>query len=81
MCMLLFHDICPTGNSYQSLYYQFRIGRTTIGKIIPYTCSAIYRALNYKYIKVYSWVVYEVMNSVNNNKKHLKSVSHKLLKH
>ena len=65
-CKLLFHDIRPTGNSYQSLEYQYRIGRTTMGKIIPYTCSAIYIALKDKYIKVYSWAVYEVMNSVNN---------------
>ena len=46
-----FDDICPTGNSYQSLEYQYSIGRTTMVKIIPYTCSAIYLALKDKYIK------------------------------
>ena len=43
--MLLFHDMCPTGNSYQSVEYQYIIGRTTIGKIIPDTFSAVYLAL------------------------------------
>ena len=52
-CKLLVHDICPTGNSYQSLEYQYRIGHPTIEKkIIPYTCSAIYLALKDRYIKV-----------------------------
>ena len=64
-CKLLFYDICPTGISYQSLEALYIIGYTTVGKIIPYTCSAIYLALNDKYIKVKSWAVYEVINSVN----------------
>ena len=33
---------------------------------MPDTCSAIYLALKDKYIKVYCWTVFEVMNSVNN---------------
>ena len=37
--------VLTVGNSYQSLEYQHRIGHTTIEKIIPYTCSAIYLAL------------------------------------
>ena len=40
-CNLLYHDLCPTGNSYQFLEYQYRIGWTTIGMIIPDTRSAL----------------------------------------
>ncbi|KAL8567149.1 hypothetical protein ACOMHN_033051 [Nucella lapillus] len=41
-----------TGDSYQSLCFMYRIGRTTLGKIIPETCTAIVTALKDKYMKV-----------------------------
>ncbi|KAK7461651.1 hypothetical protein BaRGS_00038600 [Batillaria attramentaria] len=40
-----------SGDSYQSLSFLYRIGRTTLGEIIPHTCRMIVKALD-KYIKV-----------------------------
>ena len=41
-----------TGESYESLMYQFRIHRTTIGRFIPQVSRAIYAALKDEYLKV-----------------------------
>ena len=41
-----------TGDTYQSLMYQFRIHRTTISQIIQEVCSAIYKALQPDYMKL-----------------------------
>ena len=38
--------------SYESLMYQFRIHRTTIGRFIPQVSRAIYAALKDEYLKV-----------------------------
>ena len=35
-----------------SLAFQFRIGLSTVSKIIPETCEAIYKVLQEKYLKV-----------------------------
>ncbi|XP_062389288.1 uncharacterized protein LOC134077601 [Sardina pilchardus] len=40
-----------TGETFQSLSYQFRIGCSTIRAIIPETCAAIYQVLSEKYLK------------------------------
>ena len=40
------------GESYESLMYQFRIHRTTIGRFIPQVSRAIYAALKDEYLKV-----------------------------
>uniref|UniRef100_A0A8C4WX70 DDE Tnp4 domain-containing protein n=1 Tax=Eptatretus burgeri TaxID=7764 RepID=A0A8C4WX70_EPTBU len=40
-----------TGETYRSLSYQFRVGETTIGKIVPETCQAIYDLLRDEYMK------------------------------
>ena len=39
------HRFLATGNSYVDLYYQFRIGMSTLSNIIPETCLAIWTAL------------------------------------
>ena len=44
--------LCFTGDSYQSLSFFYRLGRTTIGEIVPETCTAIVKALKDKYLKV-----------------------------
>ena len=44
--------ICITGDSYQSLSYLYRIGRSTFGVLIPETCRAIYEVLKDTYMKV-----------------------------
>ena len=41
-----------TGESYESLMYQFRIHRTTIGRFVPTVCKAIYSCLQDKYFKM-----------------------------
>ena len=41
-----------TGESYESLQYQFRIHRTTIGRFVPLVCKAIYCCLKEKYLKM-----------------------------
>jgi hypothetical protein len=33
------------GNSYMSQQFQFRVANNTVGKIVPETCKAIFRAL------------------------------------
>ncbi|KAK9701028.1 hypothetical protein QE152_g30850 [Popillia japonica] len=40
-----------TGETYRSLMYSTRIHETTISKIIPETCSAIYKRLKGEYLK------------------------------
>lgn len=42
-----------TGGSYRGLHeYTARISRSSLTKIIPETCDAIYRALRNEYLKV-----------------------------
>lgn len=41
-----------SGETYTSLQYQFRIHKTTISKIVPETCHAIYKALKDEYLEV-----------------------------
>lgn len=41
-----------TGESFKSLEYQFRIGRTTISDIVLETCQAIFAALSPDFLKV-----------------------------
>ena len=41
-----------TGETYESLMYQFRIHRTTISQIIQEVCSAIYKVLQPDYMKL-----------------------------
>ena len=41
-----------TGESYESLQYQFWIHRTTIGRFVPLVCKAIYCCLKEKYLKM-----------------------------
>ena len=40
-----------TGESYESLMYQFRIHKTTISKIIQEVCIAIYKVLQPIYMR------------------------------
>ena len=44
--------LLATGESYESLWYQFRIHRTTIGRFVPLVCQAIYSCLKEKYLKI-----------------------------
>ena len=44
-----------TGETYESLMYQFRIHRTNISEIIKEVCSAIYKVLETDYMKVSSF--------------------------
>lgn len=44
--------IFPTGETYKSLAYLFRIGNNTIGQFVPETCAAIYHVLKGTYMKV-----------------------------
>ena len=41
-----------TGESYQSLQYQFRISRSTIGLFIPKVCKVIYEVLQQEYFSI-----------------------------
>ncbi|XP_026474284.1 uncharacterized protein LOC113382175 [Ctenocephalides felis] len=41
-----------TGDSYQSLSYLFRIPPTTISRIVPEVCDALYLELKNDYLKV-----------------------------
>ncbi|XP_025111385.1 uncharacterized protein LOC112574486 isoform X2 [Pomacea canaliculata] len=41
-----------TGDSYQSLCFLYRLGRSTIGEIIPDTCRAITAALKDQYLEL-----------------------------
>ena len=43
---------CLSGDSYQSLHYMYRIGRTTIGEIVEETCKALVTVLKDTYLKV-----------------------------
>ncbi|XP_035228586.1 uncharacterized protein LOC118200739 [Stegodyphus dumicola] len=40
-----------TGNSYSSLAYSFRVGKSTVGVVVPETCNAIWTALQPVYLK------------------------------
>lgn len=40
-----------TGESYESLMYQFRIHRTIIGRLISHLSRVIYAALKVEYLK------------------------------
>ena len=42
---MLFLRFLATGESYESLQYQFRIHRTTIGRFVPLVCKVIYSCL------------------------------------
>ena len=41
-----------TGESYESLMYQFRIHGTTIAKFVPEVCEAIYKQLKDTYLQL-----------------------------
>lgn len=41
-----------TGDSFKSLMYLFRVHQSTISKIIPEVCAAIYSALKDDFLKV-----------------------------
>ena len=45
-----------TGESYESLQYQFRIHRTTIALFIPFVCRKIYECLKEEYLKLPSTI-------------------------
>ena len=49
---MLFLRFLATGESYESLQYQLRIHRTTIGRFVPLICKAIYNCLKEKYLKM-----------------------------
>lgn len=40
-----------TGESFQSLSFQFRVGKTTIGEIVMEVCTVILDTLKEKYLK------------------------------
>lgn len=46
------------GESFTSLNFQFRVGKSTISQIVTETCEALYRALAKDYLKVMSKVHY-----------------------
>ena len=41
-----------TGETFESLMYQFRVHRTTIAAFIPEVCKAIYETLKEEYLKM-----------------------------
>ena len=41
-----------TGESYESLMYQFRVHESTISKFIPVVCHEIYRILKERYMRL-----------------------------
>lgn len=41
-----------TGETYKSLEYSFRVGQSTISKIVPEVCAAIYKNLKKEYLTV-----------------------------
>lgn len=41
-----------TGESFSSLHFQFKIGKSTISSIIPEVCQAIYDVLKIEYLSV-----------------------------
>ncbi|KAI4472002.1 hypothetical protein MML48_1g12228 [Holotrichia oblita] len=41
-----------TGESYKSLSFSFRVGHSTISRIVPEVCTAIYKNLKTTYLKV-----------------------------
>ncbi|KAK7481088.1 hypothetical protein BaRGS_00027628 [Batillaria attramentaria] len=41
-----------SGDSYQSLSFLYRIGRTTLGEIIPETCKVLIEVLQERHMKV-----------------------------
>ena len=43
-----------SGSSYTDLQYLYRVAKSTVAKIIPETCDAIYTALKNEYMKVYT---------------------------
>ena len=56
------------GESYKSLAYQFRVGKSTIGEIIPETCQAIYEVLKDKYFQVNAKIVRPIQFPLFRNK-------------
>ena len=48
---------CISGESFTSLQYLYRIGRTTIGEIVNETCVAIISSLQQDYMKVIKHLV------------------------
>ena len=48
--------ILASGESQQSLCYSFRLGKSTVSKIVAETCSAIYSCLKDTYLKsLHEW--------------------------
>lgn len=45
-----------TGRSYEDLKLTAAISAQSLGKIIPETCSAIYKVLRKKYLKVFIFI-------------------------
>ena len=41
-----------TGESYSSLMYQFRVGKSTISALIPEVCDAIYKQLESEVLRM-----------------------------
>ncbi|KAJ8043856.1 hypothetical protein HOLleu_11140 [Holothuria leucospilota] len=54
-----------TGETYRSLAFQFRLGETTIGKIVPETCDALYEVLKGKYFKVRKTMIQLTISILN----------------
>lgn len=52
-----------TGDSFMSLQYLFRIPQSTISKIIPEVCDAIYKVLLSDYFKVISSIFFNHFNN------------------
>lgn len=50
----------------KSLHYQFRLGHSTICKIIPEVCTAIYEELQQIYMKVQSMHLFFIVAQYNN---------------
>lgn len=46
------HFLYIVGESFSSLAFQNRMGSTTVGKMIPETCEALYQALKDDYMQV-----------------------------
>ena len=46
------NKFCLLGESYSSLAFMYRVHATTIGKIVPETCSALVTALSEEYYQV-----------------------------
>lgn len=50
--ILIYYLFIVVGDSFSSLQYLFRVGRTTIGEIVSETGQAIIKALETDYLKV-----------------------------